>query len=171
MKVLGFIKRTFTHKSENIVITLYKALVRPHLEYAVQFWSPYLTKDIEKLERVQARATKMIPALRRLSYERRLAKLKMFTLETRRLRGELIQAFKIIRGFDNVDAKKLFQFSNNNTRNNGFKIILPIARSQVMRNFFTYKTINKWNNLPCEVVNSPSIDAFKRRLDKILPIG
>lgn len=171
MKILGFIKRSFYYKSEKLILTLFKSLVRPHLEYAVQFWCPYLKKDIERLERVQARATKMIPHLRKISYKRRLVKLNMFSLETRRLRGELIQAFKIIRGFDNVDANKFFNFCNINTRNNGYKIKLPIAKTQPLRNFFTYKVINHWNKLPYEIVSSKSVDTFKLKIDKILPIG
>ena len=120
---------------------------------------------------VQARATKLIPRLRNISYKRRLLNLNMFSLETRRLRGELIQAFKIIKGFDNIDPRKLFDFCHNNTRTNGFKIKLPLAKTQVLRNFFTYKVINHWNKLPNEVVTSKSVDAFKRNIDKILPIG
>ena len=168
LKVLGFIKRSFNYKNQEIIITLYKSLVRPHLEYAVQMWSPYLRKDIERLERVQARATKLIPSLRNISYERRLKELNMFSLETRRKRGELIETFKIIQGFENIDSNKLFSFNTNITRSNGYKIHLPVARTEIYRNFFTYKVINAWNNLSEEIVNSPSVNVFKNRIDKLL---
>ena len=65
-KLLGYIKRQFRTRNKETILTLYNALVRPHLEYAVQFWSPSLRKDIERLEAVQARATKLIPSIRHL---------------------------------------------------------------------------------------------------------
>ncbi len=66
-RMLGFIKRNVSFKNKNIILPLYDCLFRPHLEYAVQLWSPHLAKDITKLEAVQRRATKMIPSLRNKS--------------------------------------------------------------------------------------------------------
>ncbi len=71
-KIVGLIGRSFEFKSEKVILTLYNSLVRPHLEYCVQFWSPYYRKDIEKLERIKRRVTKMIPRLRNKSYEERI---------------------------------------------------------------------------------------------------
>ena len=75
---------------------MYKALVRPHLEYCIQAWSPYLRKYIDMLEKIQRRATKLIPRLRDLRYEERLKECGLTTLETRRLRGDQIEVFKIV---------------------------------------------------------------------------
>ena len=93
-KLLGYIKRQFSSRKRETILTLYNALVRPHLEYAVQFWSPSLRRDIDRLESIQARATKLISEIRNVSYERRLDKLNLFSLEVRRLRGQLIETFK-----------------------------------------------------------------------------
>ncbi len=71
-RILGFIKRNFSFKHKDIILSLYNSLVRLHLEYVVQFWSPHLAKDITKLEVVQCRATKMFPSLRNKSNEERL---------------------------------------------------------------------------------------------------
>ena len=92
-KILGYVKRVFIHRNRNTVLTLYKSLVLPHLEYAVQFWAPSYRCDVDRLERVQARATKLIPEIRNKGYERRLQDLNLFTLEQRRLRGQLIEFF------------------------------------------------------------------------------
>ena len=92
-KLVGFISITCEYKSEKIILTLYNALVRPHLEYYIQFWSPYYRKDINKLERIQRRITKMISRLRNKSYEEQLKELNLFSLSKRRLRGDLIEVF------------------------------------------------------------------------------
>ena len=78
------------YKEKQLIVPLYKTIVRPHLEYCIQAWRPYHKKDIDMLERIQRRATKMIPELRYLSYESRLLRSGLTTLETRRLRGDQI---------------------------------------------------------------------------------
>ncbi len=168
-KLLGYICRQFKYRNKTVVLTLYNALVRPLLEYAVQFWSPTLIKDIQRLERVQARATKLIPALRNKGYQRRLQDLNLFTLEKRRLRGQLIETFKILKGFNNIDFRSLFTLNENATRNHGWKIQPKRFRTRVCGDFMTYRICNVWNNLPQNVVLSQTVDTFKRRLDRILP--
>ena len=167
-KILGYIKRQFTTRKKETILTLYNALVRPQLEYAVQFWSPTLRKDIDRLEKVQARATKLIPSVRHMSYERRLAKLNLYSLEKRRLRGQLIETFKILKGIENIDYSKLFTLSNNQTRSNGWKLDLKRFNTSQCGGFFTYKIASHWNKLPADVVNSTNVNQFKMRLDKVI---
>ena len=81
-----------------------KAIVRPHLEYCKQAWSPYLRKYIDMLEKIQRSATKLIPGLRDLTYEERLKECGLTTLETRRLQGDQIEVFKILNGYENIDS-------------------------------------------------------------------
>ena len=165
-KLVGFIGRTFSFKSEKVILTLYNSLVRPHLEYCVQFWSPYYRKDIEKLEKIQRRVTKMIPRLRNKSYENRLKELNLFSLSKRRLRGDLIETFKMFNGYTNINSEKLFtRVRSNSTRNHGFKIIGKRFSTTEAKYFFTNRIVNIWNSLPHNVVNAKTIETFKTRLD------
>ena len=168
-KILGYIKRMFRHPNKVTVLTLYNALVRPLLEYAVQFWSPTLQADIARLEKVQERATKLVPSVRLKGYERRRIELGLFTLEQRRLRGQLIETFKILRGVNEVDPTNYFTLSENPTRNHGWKVVPPRFNTSIFRDFMTVRVCNVWNSLPVVVVNAPSVESFKRRLDRILP--
>ena len=108
-KIIGLIRRTIMYKEKQLIVPLYKGIVRPHLEYCIQAWRPYRKKDTDKLERIQRRATKMIPELRDLSYESRLLQCGLTTLETRRLRGDQIEVFKIVNGYEDVDRNMFFK--------------------------------------------------------------
>ena len=89
-----------TYKENKLVMPLYKALFRVQLENCIQAWKPYRKKDIDTLERIQRRATKIIPELRDFSYEERLKECGLTTLETRQLRGDQIEAFRTLNGYE-----------------------------------------------------------------------
>ena len=117
-KVVGMIRRQFPVLDKHSFMILYKGFVRPHLEYAIQAWSPYLRKDIECLERVQRKATKLVQGLKKLSYVERLERLHLTTLEKRRLRGDLIETYKLLTGRENIDCNSPLHLddSHYNTR-------------------------------------------------------
>ena len=103
------------------------------MEFAVQAWNPYLKKDIECLEKIQHRATKLVPELRNLEYSDRLSELNLYTLEQRRERGDFIEAYKIITGKENIECEKFFKFSDNsNTRGNSMKIYKPRLKRSIL---------------------------------------
>ena len=93
-----------------------KSIVRPHLDYCVQAWRPHYRKDIDKLEKVQRRATRVVEGLEGYSYENRLRILGLTTLETRFLRADLIEVCKILRGFENLDPDRFFQVVGDGAR-------------------------------------------------------
>src|SRR5215831_6184977 len=161
-KILGLIKRSIHFKNKDIVLRLYKALVRPKLEYCIQVWSPYLRKDIDILERVQKRATKMINGLSKLSYPNRLRECQLLPLEKRRVRGDLIEVFKLLKGFDKVDYNKFFQINpRNRTRGHSLKLNKSRSRTDIRKNFFSQRVINSWNKLPQNVIDADSVNTFK----------
>ena len=102
-KIMGIINRKYSCKSKDHILNLYKSLVRPHLEYCCQAWQPYLQKDVDNIDKVQRRMTRVIPELSQLNYEERLCRTNLLSLGMRRLRADLIEVFKIVKGIDNVD--------------------------------------------------------------------
>jgi ribonuclease P/MRP protein subunit RPP40 len=163
------LRRALTNRTPEVFLPLYSAFVRPHLEYCVQAWSPYLRKDVQCLEKVQRLATRMISGCKGLSYDERLKKLDLFSLERRRVRGDLIEVFKIFKGISGLSVKDFFVTFDTGkvTRGHSMKVNKQFARLNIRANFFSHRVVNKWNKLPQEVVDSDTVKAFKVRLDRI----
>lgn len=164
-RVLGMIKRTFKNFSRDVVLKLYKCLIRPRLEYAVQAWRPHLCKDIELIEGVQRRATKLVVGTRDMGYEERLKLLDMTSLETRRMRGDLIEVFKLLKGYEDIDVQKFFAKAEGCTRGHVLKLVKPRCRLDCRKYFFSHRVIDLWNKLPENVVACNTVNSFKHKVD------
>ena len=169
----GYIQRLYLihdrcpQQYKELILPLYKSLVRPHLEHAVQFWSPNSRRDTDKIEKIQRRATKMIPEIRNHSYHQRIQDLDLISLVQRRLRGQLIEVFKYLNRFTTASARGLFDYDlNDRTRNNGAKLIVKHFNTSVAQHSYPIKITTTWNALPSEVVSSRRVNSFKNSLDK-----
>lgn len=164
-KVLGMIYRTINCKEKDVILGLYKSLVRPHLEYCVQSWRPHLMKDIKLLEKVQHRATKMITGFQNMSYEERLSRLRLTTLETRRLRGDLIEVFKIMKGFEGLKCDDFFVTSINNLRGHRYKLFKNRFNTNCYKYCFSNRIVDEWNLLTDDIMSCNTVEVFKVKLD------
>ena len=168
-KVLGQMSRSLSYRDKNTWISLYKTYVRPHLEYCVQAWNPWLNKDIEMLENVQKRAVRMVTNLKGNSYEEKLKEVGLTSLAERRSRGDMIQVWKILHNHDNVKNCwfKMASESLRTTRltSSAWNLTLPITNSDLRRNFFSIRVINNWNALPEHIKSAKSLNLFKNYFD------
>ena len=165
--ILGIIKRNFIHMDEISFILLYKTMVRPHLEYANSVWCPYKKGDIKDIEKVQKRATKLVIKFKGMSYPDRLLHLKLPTLKYRRLRGDMIEVFKITHNIYDPDASlKLAYHSGSITRGNKYKLSNHRFHYDLRKHYFSARIVNIWNSLPNHVVDVNTVNLFKTRLDR-----
>ena len=128
---------------------------------------PHYKTDINKLENIQRKATRMVRSLKHLDYEERLRALHLPTLRYRRYRGDMIAVFNILHSTYDIDFSDFFTFSANThqTRGHAFKIFKNYCRTDVRKNFFTTRVITPWNDLPKEVITAASMDDFKKLID------
>jgi len=166
--ILGCTKSSMASRSREEIFP-FAPLWRPHLESCVQLWSPQHKKDMEMLEQVQRRPTKMMRRLEHLSYEERLRKLGLFSLEKRTLWGDLTAAFQYLKGAYRKDGENIFSRACcDRTRSNSFKLREGRFRLDIRKKFFMTRVVKHWNGLPREAVEAPSLETFKPRLDRAL---
>jgi hypothetical protein len=170
-RVLNIIKRAFGPLSRREFQILYKTYVRPHLEYCSVIWWPHYSKDMALLEKVQRSATKQVIGLKQIPYEERLRTLDLSSLHYRYLRSALVETFKLIKGFYNLDYHHFFSLARDQSnryplRGHSYKLLkLRSCKLNCAYYFFTNRVINYWNSLPCETVECDTVSAFKEAID------
>ena len=169
-RIIGQVRRSFTRKEPNIMMQIYNSYILPHLDYGASVWSPHLQKDINILEAVQRRFTRLIEGMSGLTYEERLTVLGIPTLQERREFIDLTQVFRLKNDIDIIGRPMFKTISDVHCRKtrgsvNGH-LVQCQSRLEARRHFFTNRIISSWNCLPQEVKASRSLNMFKSKLRK-----
>lgn len=159
------VKCVFKNLSPKSLTKIYVRYVRPLLEYASVVWCPYFVKDVDLLEKVQRRFTKLAPSLRDVPYSTRLEVLNLPTLSARRERGDMIEVYKVLHNHYSVALPIVSLSHNTHLRGHNYKLASGRFSKLARRHFFTNRVVNPWNSLPGDVVNSASINSFKNNYD------
>ena len=178
---LGLITRCFHYRTKSVLVPLYKTFVRPKLEYAVAVWNPWLRRDEEVMEKVQQRFVRLLCDARGDTYEERLRSAGLTTLRERRIRGDMIETFKTMRGVNHVNRDEWFRVQveeeHRPTRSNTVVvgenlerrrevIVGQKAKLEFRRNFFTVRVEKEWNSLPEAVKAQRTVNGFKNAYDR-----
>ena len=164
--MIGLIKRTFTYLNKDILLKLYKSLVRPHLEYGNIIWYPVLKRQSKAVEKVQRRATKLLRECKNMTYDQRLKYLNLHSLKGRRIRGDLIETYKIFNDMVDVQIEDFFKsYTNSITRKPHGKIFIEHCQTNKRKAFFGKRITNLWNDLPTNIKFTQSTNSFKNLLD------
>ncbi len=164
-RMIGILKNSFVHRGVDLWKRLYTTYIRPNLEFAISAWNPHLQKDINVLEKVQRRATRIPHFMKSYEYEDRCKIWGITSLSDRRKRGDLIQKYKIETGQDMVmwhtQPEKVVVREGERPRYHREK-----TKNAERHEFFNNRIANAWNLLPNEIVNATSVNDFKKKLDE-----
>jgi hypothetical protein len=165
-RMIHVVRRSIKNLTKMSLLSIHRAVVRPLVEYATVVYCPYYVGDINRIEGVQRRMTKLLPEIRELSYHERLAFLNLQTLAQRRERSDLITVWKIVHGRLDLEITDLFELpADGRTRGHSCKLdTKDIPRKICRRHFFPFRIVRLWNSLPETIVQQRTVSGFKRSL-------
>ena len=156
---LSSTKRSFSKFNLRNFLLLYKSIVCPLLEYNTSVWFPLNLTDEQRVDKVQRRATRLVPYLQRLSYPQRLSTLQLLSLKFHRRCSDLINAFRILKGVDDADPDLFFKFSHyHSTHQHDYKLYPPKPLKKIGQQSFVIRIARPWNCLPLEVVEAECLN-------------
>ena len=159
--IVGQMRRSFSYLDCDTLRRLFVRFVRPHLEYGEAVWSPHLARNIDAIENVQIRATKLVDGLSDLDYSERLKKLSLPTLAYRRRRGDIIELYKHFHTYDKSTLAPSFKPKERISRQHRFQLHAPPTKDGAQTNFFFQRTTKMWNNLPEHVVEAEEVNTSR----------
>jgi len=164
-KRANLIIRCFMSRDLSSLVRAFKVYVRPVVEYCSVVWNAHYMKDIVALERVQRRFTKRLPGMKAFTYHQRLVKLRLESLEFRRIRLDLVFAYKVIFNLVDVNRDEFFTVRiNNSRRGHRYKLYVPYGKTTARYNYFSYRVSRIWNTLPLDDVDFQSVHRFRNSL-------
>jgi len=167
-KTLGCIHRDITGRDRHMIFPLYPVLVRPCLAYCVQFWSPQFKKNMDRMERVQRTATKMLKDLEKLPCGERVKEVDLLCTQQKRVRKNFITVFEHLKGGYKEDGGSLFTRSHmKKKRDDRYKSHGVMFYLDIRKSFFTVRTMIHCNTIPRGVVESRLLEVFKMLLDRL----
>jgi hypothetical protein len=146
---------------KNMFTTLYKSIVRPHLEYGSNIWSVMYKKEAIQIENVQ----RLVKNIQHLSYSDRSRYLGLPSLQYRRLRSDMVETFRIINNIDKVNINKICPKDKNTTAGHKHKIYKKRCRTNIRKYSFSQRVVDTWNSLPAKVIESNTVNGFKHQLN------
>ena len=159
----ALILRCFLSRNPDNLVRAFKVYVRPLVEYASTTWSPSYIAQILQIERVQRTFTKRVPGCHHLPYHERLVKLRLQSLEHRRLIADLVMCFNIVHNLNCLNITDFFNLnSNKSLRGHSLKIVVPIAKTNSRKFFIASRIVPIWNSLPNDLVTVSTPASFKR---------
>ena len=164
---LGILFKCFTTRDPDVLSKAYVTYIRPILEYASPIWNSNSVSMLFNIESVQRFFTRRIIGLKDTPYKERNAILNLDSLELRRLRADLVMAYKIIFGLVDVDCGKFFTLRSSLTRGHAYRINAEKFSIHCRLNFFSVRIANAWNNLPADTVDFSSLVSFKNSINRL----